>query len=128
MPSSVLFLQEVVVTSQLLLLIHLTVVLVDTGTVAVGVTTESHVEALQEAVATGDQRLGRLSASINGGLTVEDNDTISQVGGHDEIVLNDEGGLLGVHNETLDDTGSNNTLLRVQVRRRLVNQVQVGGH
>lgn len=128
MPSSVLFLQEVVVTRQLLLLVHLTVELVDTRAVAVGVTTESHVQALQEAVATGDQGLRGLGASIDGGLSVEDNDTVSQVGGHDEIVLDDEGSLLGVHDETLDDTGGDNTLLGIQVGGRLVNQVEVGGH
>ena len=128
MPFSVLFLQEVEVAGQLLLLVHLTVVLVDTGTVAVGVTTEGDVQALQEPVAASDQGLGGLSAGVDGGLTVEDNDTVSKVGGHDEIVLDDESGLLGVHDETLDDTSSNDTLLGVQVGRGLVNQVDVSGH
>lgn len=35
-------------------------------------------------------------------LPLEHNDSVSQVGGHDEIVLNDEGSLLRVKNESLD--------------------------
>ena len=61
-------------------------------------------------------------------LTIEDNDTIGKVGGHDEIVLDDESGLLGVHDETLDDTGSNDTLLGVEVGTGLIDQVDVGRH
>ena len=40
--------------------------------------------------------------------------------GHDEVVLDDEAGLLGVQDEPLDDLGRHQPLLRVQVRRRLV--------
>lgn len=66
--------------------------------------------------------------SVDTRLSVEDNDTVGQISGHDEIVLDDEGGLLGVHDESLDDTGSNDTLLGIQVGRRLVNEVDIGGH
>ena len=113
---------------QLLFLVHLTLVLVDTGAVAVRVTTEGHVQAAQETVATGDQGLGGVGVSVNGRLTVEDNDTVGKIGGHDKVVLDNEGSLLGVHNETLDDSGSDNTLFRVEVRTRLVDQVNVGRH
>lgn len=53
--------------------------------------------------------------SVDTGLAVEDNDTVGKVGGHDEIVLDDEGSLLGVHDETLDDTRGNDTLLGIEV-------------
>lgn len=65
---------------------------------------------------------------IKTGLAVKDNDTIGKIGGHGEIVLNDEGSLLGVHDETLDDSRSNNTLLRVKVGRGLVKEVNIRRH
>lgn len=49
-----------------------------------------------------------------------------QVGGHDEIVLDNECGLLGVHDETLDDSRGNDTLLGVEISRWLVDEVDVG--
>jgi hypothetical protein len=45
---------------------------------------------------------------------------------HDEIVLYDEGSLLSVHDESLDDLGGNDTLLRVEVGGRLINKVDIG--
>ena len=33
--------------------------------------------------------------------------SVGKVGGHDEVVLNDESGLLGVKNETLDHLKEN---------------------
>lgn len=52
---------------------------------------------------------------------------IGQVSCHNEIVLNYEACLLGVHDEALDELASGDSLLRVQVRRRLVKQVQLSG-
>ena len=46
--------------------------------------------------------------------------------GHDEVVLDDEAGLLGVEDEALDHLGRHQPLLRVQVRRRLVDLVRAG--
>lgn len=66
--------------------------------------------------------------SINTGLAVKDNDAIGKICGHGEIVLNDESSLLGVHDETLDDSGSNDTLLRVKVGRGLVKEVNIRRH
>lgn len=65
---------------------------------------------------------------INTGLAVKDNDTIGKIGGHGEIVLNNEGSLFGVHDETLNDSRGNNTLLRVKVGRGLVKEVNIRRH
>ena len=96
-----------VVATQLLLLVELRVGLVDTRTEVGRVTTESDVQVLQEAVAAREQRLGLVGVRVDTGLAVKDNDTVCKVGGHDEIVLDDEGGLLSVHDEALDDTTGN---------------------
>ena len=51
----------------------------------------------------------------DGRLALKDDDTVGEVGGHDEIVLDDEGRLLRVHDEALDDAGRDDTLLGVEV-------------
>lgn len=61
-----------------------------------------------------------------GRSTVEDDNLVSKVCSHDEIVLDDEGGLLVVQDESSDDLGADNTLLRVKVSGRLIDQVDVG--
>ena len=48
---------------------------------------------------------------------------VCQVGGHDEVVLHHEGGLLGVHDESLDDLGGRYTLLTVEIGRGLVDLI-----
>jgi len=105
-----------------------TVELVDTRAVGAGVAAEGDIQSLEELVAACEQRLGRLCARVNGWLTVEDDNAVGKISGHDEIVLDDEGSLLGVHDETLDDTRGDDTLLGVEVGGRLVNDVDVGGH
>lgn len=116
-----------VVATQLLLLVELRVLLIDTRAVVGGVTTEGDVQVLQESVAASEERLGGVGMGIDTRLAVKDNDAVSQVGGHDEIVLDDKGSLLVVHDEALDDARGNNTLLGVEVGRGLINQVDVGG-
>lgn len=118
--------QEEVVAVKLLVLIQLRIRLVDAGTEVGGVTAEGDIEVLEEGVAASEERLGLISVRVDTGLAVEDNDTVGQVSGHDEIVLDDKGSLLVVHDEALDDTRGNDTLLGVEVGRRLVNQVNVG--
>lgn len=88
------FLEEEVVATQLLLLIKLGVELIDTRSEIGRITTESDIEVLQELVATGEQRLGSVGTSVDSWFTVKNDDSISEVGCHDEIVLDDEGGLL----------------------------------
>jgi hypothetical protein len=46
---------------------------------------------------------------------------VCEVGSHDEIVLHHEGGLLGVHNESLNNLGGCNSLFGVQIGRGLIN-------
>lgn len=65
---------------------------------------------------------------VDARLAIKDNDAVRQVGGHDEIVLDDEGGLLRVHDEALDDTRGDDTLLRIEVGGRLINDIDVGRH
>lgn len=56
----------------------------------------------------------RRSGGSNGGFTLENNNTVGQVGCHDEIVLNDKRRLLGVEDESFHDFGGNDTLFGVQ--------------
>lgn len=121
-------LEEEVVAVELLLLVELGIGLIDTGTVVDRITAESDVEVIEEGVASGEQRLGLVCVGIDAGLAIEDDDAIGQVRSHDEIVLDDECGLLCVHDESLDYACSNDTLLGVQVGGRLIDQVDVGGH
>ena len=104
----------------------MTVELVDTWTVRVGVAAEGNVEGLQELVAAGEEGLGLVGAGLETRLTVEDDDAVGEVGRHDEIVLDDEGGLLAVHDEALDHARSDDTLLGIEVGGWLVDKVDVG--
>ena len=61
-------------------------------------------------------------------MAIEDDDSVREVRSHDEIVLDDESSLLGVHNEALDDAGRDDTLLGVEIGAWLVNEVDVGWH
>lgn len=119
-------LEEEVVAVELLLLVELGLVLVDTGTVVDGVATEGDVQVLQEGVATRQEGLWLVGVCVNTWLTVEDDDAVGEVGSHDEVVLDNERSLLGVHDEAFDDAGCDDTLLGVEVGRRLVDNVNVG--
>lgn len=116
-----------VVAAHLLFLVELRSVLVDARAVVGGVTTEGDVEVLQEGVAAGEERLGLVGVRVDTGLAVKDDDTVGEISGHDEIVLDDEGRLLGVHDESLDDSRGNDTLLGIEVGRGLVDQVDISG-
>lgn len=118
--------EEEVVSAELLLLVELRASLVDTRAVVDGVAAEGHVEVLEEGVAAGQERLGLVGVGLDTGLAVKYNDTVSQVCCHDEIVLDDKGSLLGVHDEALNDAGSDDTLLGVEVGRWLVNDIDIG--
>ena len=74
---------------------------------------------------------------------IEDDDTISQIGGHDEIVFDNKTCFLAMKNESratielhvyrsmkgarlpLDDTSRVQTLFRIEIRRRFIDQVDV---
>lgn len=112
-----------VVSVHLLFLIELRSLFVDTRAVVNRVATEGHVEILEELITSSQQRLRRVGMSINTRLAVKHNDTVGEVGGHDEVMLDDESRTLGVHDEALDDSSGDDTLLRIKVRRRFVNEV-----
>lgn len=102
--------------------------LIDARSVRVRVAAEGDVQVLEELVAAREQALWRVSSSIHGRLPIEYDDSICEIRGHDEVVLDDEGSLLSVHDETLDYSSCDDTLLGVEVGAGLVNQVDIGGH
>jgi len=62
---------------------------------------------------------------VLGRLTVEHDDLVSQVGSHDEIVLHNERSSLRRHDPTLNDLSADDALFGVQVRRGLVDKVDI---
>ena len=50
---------------------------------------------------------------------------VCQVGGHDEVVLHNEAGLLGVQDEPLDHLSGHQPLLRVQVGTEVETYINV---
>jgi len=103
------------------------VLLVDTRTEVGGITSEGNINALKEGVCTLDERLRSVSSTFNTRLTVINDHTIGKVCGHDEIVLDNECSTLAVKDETLDNLGGDDTLLRIEVSRRLIKQVDISG-
>ena len=114
-----------IIPIQLLLRIQLTVVLVDPRPIAIGIPPECDIQILQKLIAARQQTFGCIGSGINRRLTIKDNDAICQISRHDEIMLNDEGSLLGVHDEAFDDAGSDDTLFGVEVSAWLVDEVDV---
>ena len=108
-------------------MIKLAVEFIDPGAEAVGVATERDVQVLEEAVTAREEGFRCICASFLGGLAVEDDDPVGEVGRHYEVVLDDEGGLLCVHDEALDDAGGDDTLFGVEIGGGLVDQVDVCG-
>jgi len=102
--------------------------LIDAWSERVRVAAEGDVQVFEKLVAAREQALWRVSFSIHGGLPIEYDDSICEIRGHDEVVLDDEGSLLSVHDETLDYSSCDNTLLGVEVGAGLVNQVDIGGN
>jgi len=81
-----------------------------------GVAAEGDLQLLEELVHAREEGLGAVGRGVNAGLALVHYDAVCEVGGHDEVVLHDESGLLGVHDEALDHLGRCDTLLRVQIR------------
>ena len=84
--------------------------LVDAWPVVCWVAPEGDVQVLQEQVHARQQTLRRARGRLFTGLALVHDDTVSQVGGHDEVVLHHEGRLLGVHDEALDHLGAGDAL------------------
>lgn len=104
-----------VVAAKLLLLVELRVGLVDTRPKVGRVTAEGHVQILQEGVATRKQRLRLVGVRIDTRLAVKDDDTVGEISSHDEIVLDDKGRLLGMHDKPLNNTAGHDTLFGIKV-------------
>lgn len=56
-----------------------------------------------------------VSLGVDGGLAVEDDHTVGQIRSHDEVVLDHECGLFGMHNEALDDSCRDDALFGIEV-------------
>ena len=67
----------------------------------------------------------RVSGGRDGGLALEHDDAVREVGRHDEVVLDDERSLLGVQDEALDDFARDDTLLGIQESGRIREQQDV---
>ena len=59
--------------------------------------------------------LRSVCSGLHAWLTIIHNDSVSQVSGHNEVVLHHEGSLLGMHDKALDHLGGGNALLTIQV-------------
>ena len=89
--------------------------LIDSRAEAVRIAAECNVEVLEEAVAASEKALGFAGPGLYGWLSVKDDDAVGKICGHDEIVLYDEGCLLGMHDESFNDSSGNDTLLGIKV-------------
>ena len=119
------FIHQEEVAGLLLLRVLHRPVLIDPGAEVVGVSAERDFHELKEAVHAADQGLRRGAVGLDTWRAAEDDNLVGHVGRHDEIVLDDEGCALRIHDPALHDAGGQNTLFRVKVGRRLINQVQV---
>ena len=74
----------------------------------------------RSAPAARHRRHARPRRGLDTRLAVVDDDSVGEVGGHDQIVLDDEGRRLAVQDEPLDHAAGDDALLRVEVGARLV--------
>ena len=114
-------LNQEIVSDLLLFLIFLGVHLVNTGPEVGRVTSESNIHQLQELVHTGYHGLRGSTEGFLGGLTVEEDDLVSEVSSHDEIVLDYKSGAFRGHDPSLHNSGSDDSLLGVEISGRLIN-------
>ena len=56
---------------------------------------------ISEMIMRGEEGELRCGLGSDTRVTLEDDDAVSEVGGHDEVVLDDECGLLGVEDEAM---------------------------
>merc|ERR1719234_1710133 len=92
-----------------------------------GISPECDLELLEELVHPGEQGLGGVGSGLYTRAALKHNHPVSQVGGHDEVVLDNKAGLLGVQDEPLDHLGGHQSLLGVQVGTGLINKVDICG-
>lgn len=122
-----LLIQKEKVSRRLLLRVFDRVELVDPGPEIGRIAPKRNLQLLQKGVHAAEERLGRVRRALHARLAVVDDDSVGEVGRHDKVVLDNKGGLFGVDDEALDHLGGDDALLRVEVRGRLVDEVNVGG-
>jgi hypothetical protein len=86
---------------------------------------ECYLQTAQKLVHTQQQRGRGIGTSSERRGAFKHNYTVSQVGGHYEIVFYNKRCFLCMQNEPFDNLGSHQTLLRVQIGGRLINQVDI---
>jgi hypothetical protein len=99
--------------------------LVDSGSEVGGISSESNTHKSQELVHARNQILRAVGNTISTGSTFVNDNQISKISGHDEIMFNDETSLLGVQDESLDNLRGDNSLFGIQISRRFINQVNI---
>ncbi|KAI9911590.1 hypothetical protein PsorP6_009854 [Peronosclerospora sorghi] len=94
------------------LLLHIfhRVKLVDARTVVRRVSPERDFQLFQERIHACQQALRSVGRTLDPGLPVINHDSVSQVRGHDKIVLHDKRRFLGVKNEPLNHFRGQDTL------------------
>lgn len=101
--------EEEVLTGSFLFHVLHRLVLVDARSEIVGITTERNAEQLEESVHAGQQILRCVCRRVHRWCSLEYDDAVGQVGGHDEIVLDDKSGFLCVQ----DVSGKNGGILPI---------------
>ena len=99
--------------------------LVDSGSKVRWIASESNFHHTQELVHTGDQGLRSRAARFLGWSTLEADNLVGHIGCHDEIVLHHEGGRFAGKDPPLHDSGSDHSLLGVEVSGWLINQEDI---
>merc|ERR1712188_146794 len=121
-----LLLHHKVVASRLLLAILQGVPLVYPRPEGLRITSEADVQVLQETVHAIYQPLRRTRRALHSRLAVEDNYALRKSGRHDEVVLDDESGLVQVrHDPALNHLRYDYPLPDIQPCTGLVQQVDV---
>lgn len=114
-----------IVSWRFLFLVKNRVELIDSGSEVSYVSSECDFEHAQELIHTFQKALWRVGHTLDSWFSFINYDLIGQISWHDEIVLNNEGALLVVQDESFQHFGSNNSLLTIQICRGLIDQVSI---
>ena len=89
------------------------------------ITTEGNIQALQKGIHPSQQTLRLIGLCLDTRLALKHDDPVRQVRCHDKVVFDDKCRLFGVQDESFDNLGGNDTLFRVEVGRRFVDEVDI---
>jgi len=120
-----IIIQEEVVAAFLLLCVLDRVEFVDSWPEVVWVSSECDLQQRQEFVHACQQALWSVGYCVFGRDSVEDDDSVSEVRRHDEVVFDYECCFLSMKDVPLDDSSSHQSLFRVQVSRWFINEIHV---